>query len=81
MDGQIYYVQTTADGPTFFIITDDQMTPADVPALIGPDGEILTPVRTGSAVWFPQTAEDGSILWTRWVNGTQQIYSGDPRQA
>lgn len=80
LDGQVVYTQITADGAVYFEMKDGELQRVEQPAIESADGTELSPVRTGNAVWFPQQLEDGSIIWTRWVNGEEQVYAGDPRQ-
>ena len=80
MNGQVYYAEITDDGVVYYRLDGTRLVSSEAPVLVAADGEELLPVQTGGAVWFPELTADGELFWTRWVNGQQQIYSGDPRQ-
>ena len=80
LDGAVYYAEITDEGVRYYQLDGTKLVPCEAPALTAEDGGQLLPVEKDGAVWFPELSAEGELFWNRWVNGQQEIYSGDPRQ-
>lgn len=79
--GEACYVRISGSHVYYYTLTDGRLQRISTPEVATAGGESLRPVRTGSAVWFPQELEGGEIIWTRWNGSRLETYAGDPRQS